>query len=293
MNKEFRTIVVDNKTNEIIGNVTDFQSLGFSLLYRQQEKKITLSFDNIDALLDWTQTSNTTIYYMIGGVHIPVSRTTYEKKDYLHRIGWWNLTPAEAIIFGALWEEKCTQNGRLTTQNLQDILKAFGFKPTSLRTLIVNLRKKLSDTTLQIQNEKQIGYQIIDPHNDLRNEFIMQQSILKSDYWILLNDKKLKNYVIDKTEHFMWIESIMGSQILRGWQGLTRQESEIYFELVKFRTQWVNYEHLLGLSWAMEKKEGKEPIKRRLIETIRKIKSKIAAAKEVIINRRNVGYKLK
>jgi len=291
VNKEFRIIVVDNDTEDIIGRVTDSQSSGFSMIYRQQENDITQSFDSIDSLLIWSNENNNTIYYMIGGVRILFNHTTYDKNYYFRLTGWSNLTPAEAVILGVIQEAKYRHKGLVSVEYIKDMLTVFGFSPASFRMLLVKLRKKLKGTNLRVENENNIGYRLIDSSvNDPINEFLMEESRVKSDYWILYSDKKLKPFVTENIEQFMVEERPTGSQILWGWQGLTRTESEIYFELVKFRGQWVSYQHLLKLPWTERSSKDEELIEKYLKNFVGKIRKKIENKNEVILTETLKGY---
>ena len=290
MNKEFRIIVVDNDTEEIIGRVTDSQSSGFSMIYRQQENDITRSFDTIDNLLNWSNENNNTIYYMIGGVRILFNHTTYDKNYYFRLTGWSNLTPAEAVTFGVIQEAKHTHKGWASSEHLKNMLTAFGFSPRSLRMLLVKLRKKLKCTNLRVDNENSFGYRLIDSANDPINEFLMEESRIKSDYWILFCDKKLKPFVTENIEQFMVEERPTGGQILWGWQGLTRTEAEIFFELVKFRGQWVSYQHLLTLPWTERSSKDEDLIEKYLKNFVGKIRKKIENKDEVILTETLKGY---
>lgn len=250
MMKEFGIVVVDNDTTEIVGNVTDFQIFGFNIIYRQQ----THGCNKIDELLKWAENVNATIYYQLGGIRIPFNEITHDKIRFFYSVGCYHLTPAEAVIYGMLIEEKYKNNGWVSTQQLENMLTTFGFKSTSLRMLLVKIRQKLEKSSLQVKNKNRMGYRIIDTVNDPKNEFLMKESRAKSDYWILLQDKNLKGFVTENTECLMTNKQITGSQILRGWKGLTNTESQIFFELVKHRGEWVSYDHLLLLPWAIKKR---------------------------------------
>ena len=290
MNKEFHIIVVDNDTEDIIGNVTTFQIDGFSAKYRQQENDITRSFDTIDALLNWFRRENVTIYYMIGGVRIPMTDTTYNKSHYLDKVGWNNLTPAEALILGVLMEEKSFHNEWVSTKHLQETLKVFGFTPTSLRMLLVKLRKKLANTSLRVKNQNRMGYRLIGTESDPTNEFLMKEIDPASDYWILYNDEKLKHIVTDDIQHLISSPYSIGTDILTGWNGLTRTEAEIFFELVKHRGDWVRYKYLLKLPWSIRYNNDKKVIAYSLRNFISKIRKKIADSDQEILTRYGIGY---
>ncbi|MDE0315397.1 MAG: helix-turn-helix domain-containing protein [Candidatus Poribacteria bacterium] len=290
MNKEFRIIVVDNDTEEIIGTVTDLQGSGFSMIYRHQEDDTTCSFDSIDNLLNWSQETDNTICYMIGGVRIPLNHTTHDKNYYFRLVGWSNLTPAEAVILGVLQEAKHAHKECASFEYIKSMLTAFGFSPASLRMLLVKLRKKLKCTNLRVENQSSVGYRLIDSVNDPMKEFLTEESRAKSDYWILFCDKKLKPFVTENIEQFKVEERPTGSQILLGWQGLTRTEAEIFFELVKFRSQWVSYEHLLTLPWTKRSSKKQCLMEKYLKNFVGKIRKKIENKDEVILTETLKGY---
>lgn len=286
--KEFGIVVVDNNTTEIVGSVTDFQMLGFSIIYRQQ----THGCNNIDELLKWAENVNTTIYYQIGGIRIPFNHITHDKKRYLNMLGCYNFTPAEAVIYGMLIEGKMKNNGWVSRQQLEDMLTIFGFKPTSLRMLLVKIRKKLEESNLRVKNKNRTGYRIVDTVNDTYNEFLIKQSRAKSDYWILLQDKNFKSFVTKNTQYLITNKQITGCEILRGWKGLTNTEAQIFFELVKHRGEWVSYDHLLRLPWAMKKQTDNKLSQYRLCNFISKIRRKTVDTNEVIENKPLYGYYL-
>lgn len=306
MDKEYRIILVHNKSKKIIGTVVDLQSSGFRMIYRLQESDMILLFhvENIYELLNQAKEHNATIYYFIGSVYIPLTPTTYEKRQYLDKVGWNKLTPAEAVLFGTLSEAKHIDEKWLSTEQLQEVLSAFGFRPTSLRMLLAKLRKKLENTSLRVKNRNRVGYRLIDMENDLRDELLMKESCSKSDYLILFCDKKLKHIVeIDSTEAVMahlnkqlakeniW-RNRPGSEILRGWQGLTSTEAEIFFELVKRRGEYVDYKFLLTLPWTSRYGNDEEVLKYSLRNFISKIRSKIADTNQEIHTKHGFGYRL-
>lgn len=285
MNKEFAIIVVD-KSKKVVGMVTDFQSLGFSI----NTKDVNQGSDNIDELLDWAKENNVTIYYMIGGVRIPFTRATYDREMYLRRVGWWNLTPAEAVIFSFLYQERYKKSGWVLTNRLEEMLTVFGFTPNCLRMLILKLRKKLSFTNFDVENKNKVGYRLVNPVEDRKNEFLMKENRAQSDYWILFADSKLHHINDDNVEQFMTGARLTGGQILRGWQGFTRTEAQIFFELVKHRGEWVTHEHLFTLPWAVKKRTEKKSMDRKLHNFVWKIRRKIANTDEEILTEYRKGY---
>ncbi|MYF99165.1 helix-turn-helix domain-containing protein, partial [Candidatus Poribacteria bacterium] len=292
MNKELHTIIIDNATEEIIGRVVDFHIYGFSLIYQQQDETIRLLFYTLDDILDWSKENDMTIYYMIGGVRIPVNRTTYDKSQYLDRVGWNNLTPAEAIIIGVLVEEKHTHNGWVSTEQLQEVLTVFGFTPTSLRMLIVKIRQKLksSDSDLRVKNRNRMGYQLIDAVTDPIHEFLTKESLAQTDLWILYNDNKLKHLVTKNIQEFIGGKHTTGPQILKGWQGLTSTEAEIFFELVKKRGEFVQYKFFLTLPWTTRYDNDKEVLEYSLRNFISKIRKKIVDTDQEIHTKPCFGF---
>ena len=292
MNKEYHTIIVDNDTKEIIGRVVDFHIYGFSLIYHQEDETIRLLFYTLDDLLNWSKENDITIYYMVSGVRIPVNRTTYDKSVYLDRVGWNNLTPAEAVIIGVLVEEKHTHNGWVSTEHLQEVLTAFGFTPTSLRMLIVKIRQKLNtfDSDLRVKNRNRMGYQLIDTVPEPIHEFLTKESRAQTDLWILFNDNKLKHLVTKNIQDFIGGKDTTGTQILKGWQGLTRTEAEIFFELVKKRGEFVQYEFFFTLPWTTRYDNDKEVIEYSLRNFISKIRRKIEDTDQEIHTKPCFGY---
>ena len=56
-------------------------------------------------LLDWTEKESlTAAYSLVGGVRVPINGATHERRHYFKRIGWFNMTVAEAILFCELVE---------------------------------------------------------------------------------------------------------------------------------------------------------------------------------------------
>ena len=229
---------------------------------------------------------------MVGGVRIPVNHTTYDKSQYLNRVGWNNLTPAEAIIIGVLIEEKSTDNGWVSTEQLQEVLTAFGFTPTSLRMLLVKIRHKLETvgSTLHVKNRNRMGYRLINPVDDPINEFLMKESRAKTDLWILYNDNKLKHLVTKNIQEFIGEKHTTGTQVLKGWQGLTSTEAEIFFELVKSRGEYVQYNFLLTLPWTTRYDNDEKIIAYSLRNFISKIRKKIADTDQKILTKYGRGY---
>lgn len=277
-----------------------------------------LYFKGTTEILDWIQTHNYKLVYdLVGGTHIPVNVDTYKRQHYFKHIGWWNMTTIEAIIFGELVEHP-EHNIWVPREALASLLKAFGRTAASLDTHLCNLRKKIEHNGWKLENIKWNGYRVISPmQNDIIAYFMKinteslkhslehidaqtlkellkdfcSEATLKlienniKDYQILYNDKKL-SYIT--SQHFF--PTISGEEYLYGWNRLTRPESQIFFELVRFRGDWVTYEHLLGLSWATEKKEGKFPKERKLMDAVGNIRQKTADVQEVILTKRHIGY---
>lgn len=292
MGIELSMIVVDNDTKEIIGDVIDFQMDGFSMLLRQGDEHLTLSFDSIDELLKGADQFNVKIYYQLSGVRIPLNRITYENRRYLDYVGWSDLTPAEATIFGELNKEKLRvlHNGWLSAAHLEKVLKDFGFTPTSLRMLLVSLRRKLADTYYSVENKNRVGYRLLHKMHDARVAVSKHKRLANSDYAILLKDENFKYYVVESIEHYLNAYRLTGSQILLGWQGLTKSEAEIFFELVKHRGTVVSYAHLLDLPCMMRSSKERTVREKNLKNFVGKIRRKIENTGQVIHTEYRAGY---
>ncbi|MDE2674709.1 MAG: winged helix-turn-helix domain-containing protein [Paracoccaceae bacterium] len=289
MSSDFQMIVVDNDTADIVGSVFDFQALGFSMLMRQGENTLNLSFDTIDELLEYTTPNNIAIYYLVDSVRIPVNHTTYDKARYLDMVGWWCLTPAEAVIMGLLRQAKWTTGDWVSREQLCDVLEVFGFSPRSLLMHISRIRKKIVESNFELETKRCVGYRLVDPVNDPINAFLMKESRAKSDYWILFCDDKLSSFVKDNVQRFITGNRLSGSQILLGWHGLTRTEAEIFFELVKHRGELVSYEHLLALPCMNRSAKDTFIREKNLKNFVGNIRSKVEPD-EVIITQYRVGY---
>lgn len=289
MSSDFQMIIVDNGTADIVGRVTDFQAFGFGMLRHQGENTLTLSFETIDELLEYTTPNNITIYYLVDSVRIPVNHTTYDKARYLDMVGWWCLTPAEAVIMGTLRQAKWTTGDWVSREQLCDVLEVFGFSPRSLLMHISRIRKKIVESNCELETKWSVGYRLVDPVNDPIHAFLMKESRAKSDYWILFCDDKFKPFVTDNIQRFITGNRLSGSQILLGWHGLTRTEAEIFFELVKHRGQLVSYQHLLALP-CMNRSAKDTSIREKYLKNfVGKIRSKVEPH-EVIRTQYRVGY---
>ena len=284
------TIIV-NKTNEIIASVTYTDTNHLHVLYEQQGSQIEAYYDNIDELLNNAQETDTEIYYLVNGSRIPVNHTTHNKKHYFNWQGHWKFTPAEAVIYGILQEKTETQNRWISTQQIKNVLTAFGFKPTSFRELLHRIRKKTADSSIKIEYKNK-GYRIVETNN-IKYKSSMKQNHDNSDYKILLKDRKVNIFASYNFEkHIHSTKHTTGGQILKGYQGLTHTESEIYFELIKFRNEWLTYKYLLELPWAIKKTKEKNSNKYRLHNFISKIRKKIRHTDETIQNKTLCGYRL-
>lgn len=304
----YKMVILDID-NKIIGDVIDVHNFGFDA-YLYEEGSIP--FETIESLLKWVEDTNFTLKYSVGnGVFIPVNSTTYEHQSFLLRIGWWRMTPAQSVIFSMLNKERETGYW-ISTEQLSDMLKIFGLKPSSLQEQILRIRKKIKPSGLSVENLHQIGYRLVkmEPKSSMRGklseEIILREpKDIKQDFDILLSDPKLHK-MIDRHFSNLFITAspgsgktqslvklISGMEILQGWQGLTRTESEIYFELVKHRGEWVSHQHFLKLPWATKKPADEDLQMRNLANFVYKIRQKLAEIDEVIKTKRSIGYCLK
>ena len=330
-------ILILNANNEVIAEGVDFSEnpLDFSEDFLNTEnlkpwtvtltgeKRKPLTFEKWENFLEWTQQEDTTaVYPLVGGVRVPINEATYVRRHYFKRIGWFNMTAAEAILFCELVERTYGRDYWILTADLGNLLVMFGFAAASLKTHLLNLRKKTYPHGWKIENLNRQGYRArniteneiiayfmgiktqtlkttsqntevdIEGFTELYKRFLPQTTRKDAeeqvDYWILRNDRNLQN-IVPKN----YVPNISGWQYLYGWQGLTRPESQIFFELVKFRGDWVTYDHLLALPWATRKAEGKFPIKGKLKDSVGKIRRKIADVQEVIATKRLLGYCLR
>ena len=195
----------------------------------------------------------------------------------------------------------------------------FGFAAASLAMHLFNLRKKVEPHGWKIENLNRQGYRArstteneilvyfmgiqtqmletpsektevdIEGFTELYKRFLPETTRKEAegqmDYWILHNDRNLQN-IVPKD----YLPNISGWQYIYGWQGLTRPESQIFFELVKHRGDCVTYDHLLELPWAEGKETGIYQMKRRLMASVGKIRGKISDTNEVIKTKRYMGY---
>ena len=297
MSSHLQMIVVDNDTDDVVGRVIHFNVNfdGFSMFYSRGEKSLNFSFETLDDLLKHTDAHNISIYYLVGSERIAVTLRTYEKSDYLYSVGWCDLTPAEATLFGELNKEMMGSLDKkwLSADHLGNLLKDFGFTSTSLRMLLVNLRRKLKDTYYSVENKNSVGYRLLHKMHHAQIEVHLNERLVNSDYAILLKDHYLKYYVVESIEDYSDAYRFTGSQILRGWQGLTRTEAAIFFELVKHRGTVVSYDQLLDLPCMMRSSKDKETREKYLKNFVGKIRKKIAPANQTIDTEFRVGYLLK
>lgn len=272
MGRLFAIIVVDNDSKKIIGRVTEYHGFGFGINLEDTKHVATGVYD----LMDKAKKNNASLYYRLGGVRIPFNYETHKRQIYLSRVGWWNITPAESVIFSFLYQERYKENGWVSTDRLEEMLTIFGFTPHCLRILILHLRKKLEFTNFDVENQNRVGYRLVN----------------SSDYWILFTDSKFQHVIEGNIEYLTISERLTGEHILRGWQGLTRTEAQIFFELVKYRGEWVSYDHLLRLPWAVKKQKKKDLLVHSLRDFVSNIRWKIADTDEEILTKYRKGYSL-
>lgn len=320
-------ILVLNWNNELIAEGVDSDNLldsanssckgeYFKLFVKSVSGKedTSIVFEKCEDLLDWCQgVGGTPIYPLVGGARVPLNKFTYARKHYFKRIGWWDMTAAEMIIFCELVEHTFRRDTWISTSQLGNLLEMFGFTAASLSMHLLNLRKKLATSVWKIETFRGEGYRVssstvwaIVKYYSLKQPEVDHGSIYpildnlaeaephelsafdQTDYLILRNDKKLKHIIPESHE-----ANISGAEYLYGWQGLTRRESQIYFELVKSRGEFVAYDHLLSLPWAISSKKGKFPIERKLRDSVGRIRRKIEDVGEVIKMKRFIGYCLR
>lgn len=276
-------ISILNSNNEQIATGTDLLSYGFRCLYTETEQY--LHFRTIDELLAFAKKEFLKPFYNLNGKNrVPINHFTHKHNDYFLWIGCWNLTVAEAILFGALNKARFTQNAYKSKAELTKLLETFGFSPASFKMHIHNLRKKIPSDNWCIENKNSVGYHLINIKHDKKMSFIIDNANQLSDYWILYNDKKLRHILPDGVH-----QTVSGAQYLFGQHGLTRTEAEIYFELVKHRGECVPYEQLLKLPWAVRYKKEECSLDKYLKNFIWKIRQKLANT-ELIENKHSNGY---